>query len=282
MSDHHSPTDQAARDAIRDQHERTLFVEAGAGTGKTTALVARVVEMVAAGHLEDMAQLGAITFTENAAAELRSRIREALEQAERGRFAAGATTTTNEPAAPQALAHLDDATISTLHGFAARILSEVPIEAGLPPGFSVSDAITAQLDSARAWRGFLDELLDDAAVTGHILAGLTLGLDLDRLRELASLLLQQLGPAAGAARSPRAPCRAIDATPVLEPLRRAAAALDRAPDGDTLTEHLLATVRPAVERAVDSQRRPRRAGGVAPAPAQHQGRQCQQLGAGRR
>jgi ATP-dependent helicase/nuclease subunit A len=245
MSNPHSPVDQAARDAIRDQHERTLFVEAGAGTGKTTALVARVVEMVAAGHLEDMAQLGAITFTENAAAELRSRIREALEQAERGRFAGRSYDDDQSARCARALAHLDDATISTLHGFAARILSGVPIEAGLPPGFSVSDPITAQLESARAWRGFLDELLDDAAVTGHILAGLTLGLDTDRLRALASsfsnnwdLLLKR----------PFAirPMPRVDASTVLEPLRRAAAALDRAPEGDKLTKHLLTTVRPAV------------------------------------
>lgn len=78
------PADQAARDSIRDQHDRTLFVEAGAGTDKTTALAARVVEMVATGHLPNLAGLAAITFTENAAAELRNRIREALEQAGRG------------------------------------------------------------------------------------------------------------------------------------------------------------------------------------------------------
>ena len=56
------------------------FVEAGAGTGKTTALVTRIVELIAAGALQ-MERLAAITFTEAAAAELRDRIRQDLEHA---------------------------------------------------------------------------------------------------------------------------------------------------------------------------------------------------------
>ncbi len=110
-----SPEDQHARDTIRTAHEETLFVAAGAGTGKTTALVARVVEMVATGRLENMAGLAAITFTENAAAELRTRVREALEEA--GRDAVGGRTFTEDERARcrAALASLDEATISTLH-----------------------------------------------------------------------------------------------------------------------------------------------------------------------
>ena len=44
-----STVDASARDEIRDNHEATLFVEAGAGTGKTTALVDRVVSLIARG-----------------------------------------------------------------------------------------------------------------------------------------------------------------------------------------------------------------------------------------
>ena len=79
-----TPADDADRELIRTSHQQTLFVEAGAGTGKTTSLVARVVHMVATGHLVKIGDLAAITFTENAAAELRSRIREGLEEASRG------------------------------------------------------------------------------------------------------------------------------------------------------------------------------------------------------
>src|SRR5207248_4297743 len=70
--------DQAARDRIAGDLETTLFVEAGAGSGKTTALVTRVVALVVAGV--ELRAIAAITFTDKAAAELRDRIRRALER----------------------------------------------------------------------------------------------------------------------------------------------------------------------------------------------------------
>ncbi|MGH7747633.1 MAG: UvrD-helicase domain-containing protein, partial [Candidatus Dormibacteria bacterium] len=74
--------DQAQRDRLVQELQSTLFVEAGAGTGKTTAVVSRIVAMVAAGTLR-MERLVAITFTIAAAGELRVRIREELETAAR-------------------------------------------------------------------------------------------------------------------------------------------------------------------------------------------------------
>ena len=65
-----APPDQGARDRIAQDLSTTLFVEAGAGSGKTTALVARVVALVASGTVE-LRHLAAITFTEKAGAELR-------------------------------------------------------------------------------------------------------------------------------------------------------------------------------------------------------------------
>ena len=68
--------DARARKTLRSDFENTLFVDAGAGTGKTTAIVERIAELVANGRI-NMSQLVAITFTEAAAAELRTRVREA-------------------------------------------------------------------------------------------------------------------------------------------------------------------------------------------------------------
>ncbi|HEY5165111.1 MAG TPA: UvrD-helicase domain-containing protein, partial [Acidimicrobiia bacterium] len=79
-----SPRDIGARDRIRDAHDASLFVEAGAGTGKTSALVDRVVALVACGAVE-LRHVAAITFTEAAAAELRDRVRTALETVANGR-----------------------------------------------------------------------------------------------------------------------------------------------------------------------------------------------------
>lgn len=241
-----SAVDQAARDAIRDNNDRTLFVEAGAGTGKTTALVARVVEMVALGRLPQMASLAAITFTENAAAELRNRIREALELAARGAFRDRSYDATQGARCATALGQLDDASITTLHGFAARILSEVPLEAGLPPGFAVSDAITSELNAARAWRRFIDDLVADPTVTPHVLAGLTLELNLDRLRETSAVFAANWDRLVSRPFSDR-PLPAIDPALILKPLRRAASAAAGGPIGDALTSHLSTSVQPAVE-----------------------------------
>ena len=76
--------DQSERDRIRDDLDATLFVEAGAGSGKTSALVTRVVALVVGGAA-DLSEIAAITFTEKAAAELRDRIRrEVRRRAESG------------------------------------------------------------------------------------------------------------------------------------------------------------------------------------------------------
>src|SRR4051794_8427931 len=71
--------DALAREAIETRLDDTLFVEAGAGSGKTKSLVDRVVALVASGI--PMRAIAAITFTEKAAAELRDRIRVRLEEA---------------------------------------------------------------------------------------------------------------------------------------------------------------------------------------------------------
>jgi len=239
------PADLDARVRIRDDHAATLFVEAGAGTGKTTALVARVVELVATGGLLDIAGLAAITFTENAAAELRNRIREGLEQAARGRHRDRGYDEAERERCRQTLPTFDDAAVTTLHGFAARILTDFPIEAGLSPGFTIREPIAARLESLAAWRGFLDQLLDDASVQPHLLAGLTLDLKLDALHTLADafssnwdLLLDR------PFRVTALPTIDIDA--VRGPLARAAAYADIGPANDALTAWLGEFAVPAV------------------------------------
>ena len=72
--------DTDARERIRTSLDESLLVEAGAGTGKTTVLVARVVEVLRTGHAT-IDELVVITFTEKAATELAARVREGLEDA---------------------------------------------------------------------------------------------------------------------------------------------------------------------------------------------------------
>ena len=150
------PPDEDARERIRHDLAATLFVEAGAGAGKTTALVDRVVNLVLSGV--DITGIAAITFTEKAAAELRIRVRERL---------AGL----DHASARTALDRLDHAPIGTLHAFARRILDEVPIEAGLPPGFSVLDELESNLRFDDEWSELLDRLLAEAEPAGGSVEG---------------------------------------------------------------------------------------------------------------
>ena len=150
------PPDEAERLRIREELNTTLFVEAGAGAGKTSSLVARIVNLVESGV--PITGIAAITFTEKAAAELRSRVREQL----------GLAGSENAHAA---LEHLDHAPIGTLHSFARRILFEYPIEAGLPPGFSVLDELESGLAFEEQWDDLLDRLLDSPDPPGGIVEG---------------------------------------------------------------------------------------------------------------
>jgi ATP-dependent helicase/nuclease subunit A len=141
------PPDETERRRIHSDLDATLFVEAGAGAGKTSSLVARIVNLVRSGV--PITGIAAITFTEKAAAELRSRTRQRLE-AEPG------------PETDAALARLDHAPIGTLHSFARRVLFDFPIDAGLPPGFTVLDELQSGLAFEEQWNDLLDRLLDEA------------------------------------------------------------------------------------------------------------------------
>ena len=151
-----SPPDEASRVRIRTDLDTTLVVEAGAGAGKTSSLVARIVNLVRDGV--PITAIAAITFTEKAAAELRSRTRSGLEH-------------DPTPQASTALDRLDHAPIGTLHSFARRILFDFPIEAGLPPGFTVLDELESALAFEEQWDDLLDRLLDEPDPPGGMIDG---------------------------------------------------------------------------------------------------------------
>ena len=210
-----TPVDAAARDEIRDLHDATLFVEAGAGTGKTTALVNRVVALIARGRV-GIRELAAITFTEAAAGELRDRIRFRLEHD------AGDPALAPEERARcrTALEDIDDAALSTLHGFAQRILTEHPLEAGVPPHFEVVDDVEAAVRFEERWGEFLDALVADPDLEPVLLRSLALGVDFDHLRRVARVLhehYERLAPSPPAA----VPAPAVDVELVLAPLEEA-------------------------------------------------------------
>lgn len=170
--------DEAARRTIREETGRTLFVEAGAGSGKTKSLVDRITQLVLVDGV-DMREIAAVTFTEKAAAELRDRLRAALERSARR----GA----DRERAERALDELDGAAIGTLHSFAQRILFEHPIEAGLPPLIEVADELSSAVAFEERWSEQRRRLLDDDAMAEPLLLAMSAGVKLENLRSLAKL-----------------------------------------------------------------------------------------------
>ena len=144
-----SPIDRGARDVIESALDDTLVVEAAAGTGKTTALVNRMVRVLATGRA-DTSGLVAVTFTEKAAGELKLRLRQELEKAR----AAEGLPPAERAALEAALRSLEEAQIGTIHGFCADLLKEHPVEAGVDPLFVVltEDQARRRYDEAfAAW-----------------------------------------------------------------------------------------------------------------------------------
>ena len=165
--------DAEARRAVVDDLDRTLFLEAGAGSGKTSCLVDRFLALVESGVAAD--HIAAITFTEKAAGELVDRIRGELER----------RTREGSVSCSDALSVLDRAAIGTLHSFAQRILTEHPIEAGLPPRITVVDEIASQVAFEDRWDEYVDELLDDPAMEQPLRLLLASGGKLDHLHDVA-------------------------------------------------------------------------------------------------
>ncbi|HKE72390.1 MAG TPA: UvrD-helicase domain-containing protein [Acidimicrobiales bacterium] len=193
-----APPDQAARDTIVGELGATLFVEAGAGSGKTRALVDRVVRLVTSGTAE-LGAVAAITFTEKAAAELRDRLRRRLDAEGVAARAAGDGATADR--CRQALDDLDGAAIGTLHSFAQRILTEHPIEAGLPPRIEVLDEVGSAVAFDDRWAGFLDQLLADPAVERPLLLATAAGVRPEHLKLIALAFNQNWDLAAARAPS---------------------------------------------------------------------------------
>ncbi len=175
------PTDAKERAVIEEELDKTLFVEASAGTGKTTSLVKRVVNLVARDKTT-LDRIAAITFTEAAASELRDRVREGLEVA-----AADASRGEDERArCTRGITDLDQASIQTLHSFAATLLRDRPLEAGLPPGFETTDEIAAGIRFNEAWEDWIDRALEeDSLLAPHLALALPLGMTLAHLKNTA-------------------------------------------------------------------------------------------------
>jgi ATP-dependent helicase/nuclease subunit A len=212
MTDGTQIPDQAARIAAATTFDRNVVVVAGAGTGKTTLLVNRLLYLIMRrSDPLDLSQIVALTFTNKAATEMKLRLRERLRALvspeERDGLATNGGTvslsdlrlrygwTTGEivARAEAALQNIERAQIGTLHSFAAHLLRLYPIEAGITPTFQ-TDEDDSRFDEhfTQEWDLWLDRELGTTGrdhQTWRVLLGL---FPLAELRELAYSLHSDL------------------------------------------------------------------------------------------
>ncbi|TKC19321.1 UvrD-helicase domain-containing protein [Robertmurraya kyonggiensis] len=144
--------DQAARDKIKQDLHTNFLVEAGAGSGKTTSLVDRMVNLIYTGTSK-IEHIVAITFTRKAADELKVRFQSVLEktwkeeadEAIRYRLA-------------EALQNIERCFLGTVHAFCAKLLRERPIEAGLDLAFKELEEADDVEILEEAWGIYLQAL----------------------------------------------------------------------------------------------------------------------------
>ncbi|MBO4675142.1 MAG: UvrD-helicase domain-containing protein, partial [Elusimicrobiaceae bacterium] len=162
---------QEDRTALQTSLGVNVVVEAGAGTGKTTLLINRLCLCVLAQDTP-VERLVALTFTEKAAAEIKTRFIFKLQQIVQAVRNATEDRTLHLlrsyfkvkeediiARAEKALARLDRASIGTIHGFCAEILKTFPLEAALAPNVQIDEGTQGRNLFETRWNRFLDEEL---------------------------------------------------------------------------------------------------------------------------
>ncbi len=210
-----TPCDNEARVTAASNFKTNLVVSAGAGTGKTTLLVERILNAIGSG-VAPLSAIAAITFTDKAAGELRHRLASGLrELADLARGAAAGPDTSSaknayawltgsdavDPAvivarAEDAEGKLDRATVTTLHGLCAEILRAHPLESGIPPGFVADRGLAGRRLAAEEWTPFLEGELGPTGSRTELWTRVLRSFNLATLEEIARLLASGAVPSA--------------------------------------------------------------------------------------
>ena len=201
------PADDLERRQATTTFDRNVVVTAGAGTGKTTLLVERCVNLLMRpSDPVQMTELVALTFTNKAANEMKARLRDRLEvlaghrtggpaakEAEAAALDAlrerySITTDDIHGRARKALQQLERAQIGTIHSFAAALLRLYPLETGLNPQFREDDGRLRKRQFDTGWGLWLDEELSGTGPRTEEWKKILGRFSLDRLGELALAL----------------------------------------------------------------------------------------------
>jgi ATP-dependent helicase/nuclease subunit A len=209
MSNQNTLNDQHSRDRIVSELDRNLLVEAGAGSGKTHMMAARMAAGIASGAYA-IERMAAATFTRKAAAELRGRFQLALESE-----LAPASDVNCANRLQSALSNLERFFAGTIHSFCAHLLRECPVEAGTSPGFTELEEIQDALLRRQSWRDYRTQAkgAGDPLILELLDAGIRAS-DLDRAFDTVCLYEEVSFPPGEATRPDRAcmrtPSRALN------------------------------------------------------------------------
>src|SRR5262245_46761593 len=208
--------DREERELAATTFDRNVVVTAGAGTGKTTLLVDRLVHLLV--RYPDplkITEIVALTFTNKAADEMKLRLRERLLATLSARLNQEARTENEKQVqtnmqnlmaryhrtkdqldvlARDALRNLERSAIGTIHSFAATLLRLYPIEAGLDPQFAEDDGSRFEQLFEEQWALWLDQELSRSGAHREQWKGLLRQFSLEDLRKLAFCLAAETVP----------------------------------------------------------------------------------------
>lgn len=204
-------SDRMARELAETTFDRNVVVVAGAGTGKTTLLVNRLVYLLMKEPAPILiTQVVALTFTNKAATEMKVRLRERLDglarrEADSIRSSDGGAVSccdlqaryglSADAIAARAQAALNDiekAQIGTLHSFAAHLLRLHPLESGVDPDFKEDDGLRFEEQFTAAWDCWLDQELSRAGQHHHLWRSVLSSTTLEAVRALSRSLCSEL------------------------------------------------------------------------------------------
>ncbi|HSA86011.1 MAG TPA: UvrD-helicase domain-containing protein [Nitrospira sp.] len=204
-------SDRIARESAETTFDRNVVVVAGAGTGKTTLLVNRLVHLLMKEPAPvPIMQVVALTFTNKAATEMKVRLRERLvalaqPDADSSRSSDGGAVSCSDlqaryglsgdeiaARAREGLGDLEKAQIGTLHSFAAHVLRLHPLEGGVDPDFKEDDGLRFEEQFAAAWECWLDRELSRAGQHHPLWRAVLSTTTLESVRALARSLCSDL------------------------------------------------------------------------------------------
>lgn len=205
--------DASDRETAATTFDRNVVVTAGAGTGKTSLLVDRLVHLLMRNPEMQMTQIVALTFTNKAANEMKLRLRERLESFIGARLDAEPRDAREngvqrelrsliqryhlskdriDRLALDALHQIERSEIGTIHSFAAALLRLHPLEAGMDPQFIEDDGTQFERLFNEMWGLWLDQELSHQTTRKEDWKRVLRKMTLDEMRGLASSLCSEI------------------------------------------------------------------------------------------